>query len=151
MSVQKIISIIFFMIALLNIPMIYAYDFFAENNQKQITDFEYNSENNDLNQTQKHLAEQHDQEENNYNVLKNPFFSNERINVYNYTAYNTDILKNKALSGGSDHVSVDDLSISFGYGITYKINSDHKIGYEYISSFPYDRGQLIRIFSIWSF
>lgn len=35
--------------------------------------------------------------------------------------------------------------------MTYKINADHKIGYEYISSFPYDRGQLIRIFWIWSF
>lgn len=130
---------------------VYAYDFFAENNQEQIVDDQHHPENTDLNQIQKHLAEQHDQEENDYEILKNPFYSNERINIYNYTAYNTDALKNKMINAGSEHISAHDLSISFGYGMTYKINADHKIGYEYISSFPYDRGQLIRIFWIWSF
>ena len=129
----------------------HAYDFFADNNQEQFIDDQYNPENADLNQIQKHLAEQHDQEENNYEILKNSFYSNERINIYNYTAYNADTLKNKMMNGASDHVGLNDLFISFGYGVSYKINADHKIGYEYISSFPYDRGQLIRIFWIWSF
>jgi len=132
-------------------PMFTPMIFFAENNPEQIVDDQHHPENTDLNQIQKHLAEQHDQEENDYEILKNPFYSNERINIYNYTAYNTDALKNKMINAGSEHISAHDLSISFGYGMTYKINADHKIGYEYISSFPYDRGQLIRIFWIWSF
>ena len=55
---------------------VYAYDFFAKNNPEQIVDEQHHPENTDLNQIQKHLAEQHDQEENDYEILKNPFYSN---------------------------------------------------------------------------
>ncbi|MBJ9985433.1 hypothetical protein IAE19_08250 [Acinetobacter sp. S40] len=151
MGFHKIIFRIFIVWDITYLPYAYAYDFFAENSSTQVAEVEYSPENTDLNQIQKHLAEQHEQEENNYEILKNPFYSNERINIYNYTAYNADSLKNKMINGGSEHISANDLSISFGYGMTYKINTQHKVGYEYISSFPYDRGQLIRIFWIWSF
>ncbi|MEG0915010.1 MAG: hypothetical protein RSG57_04585 [Christensenellaceae bacterium] len=33
-----------------------------------------------------------------------------------------------------------------GYGIEIKVNKRNKVGYEYLSNFPYDRGQLIRFF-----
>lgn len=41
---------------------------------------------------------------------------------------------------------LNDLSISLGYGIVYQINQDNRIGYEYLSSFPFDRGQMVRLF-----
>ncbi|WP_288365594.1 hypothetical protein [uncultured Acinetobacter sp.] len=110
-----------------------------------------NLENKDLNQEQKHLAEQHDQEENNYKVLKNLFYANERISIYNYTVYNMDDLKSKMIEEAPDAVGLHDLSISFGYGMSYRLKDGTKLGYEYVSNFPYDRGQLIRFFWIRSF
>lgn len=41
---------------------------------------------------------------------------------------------------------LNDLSISLGYGIVYQINQDNRIGYENLSSFPFDRGQMVRLF-----
>jgi hypothetical protein len=50
------------------------------------------------------------------------------------------------LTGETNNLSLDDFSISLGYGIVYQLNSANRIGYEYLSSFPFDRGQLIRFF-----
>ncbi|MCU4413943.1 hypothetical protein KTH71_07815 [Acinetobacter sp. WU_MDCI_Axc73] len=131
---------------------VYAYDFFAEDNADDETDLEINFENTGLNLEQKQLAQQHDEQENNYKVLKNLFYSNEKISIYNYTAYNVDHLKNKIIDGSSiDQIGLNDLSISFGYGLVYNMDGQNRVGYEYISSFPYNRSQLIRIFWIWSF
>lgn len=91
------------------------------------------------------LAEKHDEEEKDYTVLNNDFYENEYIRVFNYTAYNSDNFSNK-LGTGEFNADLDALSISFGYGIEIKINKRNKLGYEYLSNFPYDRGQLIRLY-----
>lgn len=150
-SLPSILNVSWVLILICNESWANTYDFFAQPHQDDTINLDINLENKDLNQEQKRLAEQHDQEENNYKILKNLFYSNERISIYNYTAYNTDDLKNKMIDGATDHVGVNDLSISFGYGMSYQLKQDTKLGYEYISSFPYDRGQLIRFFWIRSF
>lgn len=81
-----------------------------------------------------------------YSVLHNQFFQDERWRVYNYTAYQTNQFNKKMLTGDTTNLSLDDFSISLGYGIVYQLNQSNRIGYEYLSSFPYDRGQLIRFF-----
>lgn len=81
-----------------------------------------------------------------YSVLHNQLFQDERWRVYNYTAYQTNQFNHKMLTGDTSNLSLDDFSISLGYGIVYQLNSTNRIGYEYLSSFPFDRGQLIRLF-----
>ncbi|WP_244948549.1 hypothetical protein [Acinetobacter tandoii] len=93
-----------------------------------------------------HLAEQHNEKENDYSVANNDFYENEYIRVFNYTAYNSDNFTNKLGTGEFNSADLDALRISFGYGIEIKLNKRNKLGYEYLSNFPYDRGQLIRIF-----
>lgn len=93
-----------------------------------------------------HLAEQHNEEENDYSVVNNDFYENEYIRVFNYTAYNSDNFTNKLGTGQFSSSDLDALKISFGYGIEIKMNKRNKLGYEYLSNFPHDRGQLIRFF-----
>lgn len=81
-----------------------------------------------------------------YSVLHNLFFQNERWRVYNHTAYQTNQFNHKMLIGDTTSLSLDDFSISVGYGVAYQLNFRHRIGYEYLSSFPFDRGQMIRFF-----
>lgn len=81
-----------------------------------------------------------------YSVLHNQLFQDERWRVYNYTAYQTNQFNHKMLTGDTSNLSLDDFSISLGYGIVFQLNSTNRIGYEYLSSFPFDRGQLIRLF-----
>ena len=66
-----------------------------------------------------------------YGIIENLFYENEHIKIYNYTAYEVDSAQSKFLLGQSDQIGVQDR---------------HSIGYEYLSNFPYDRGQMIRIF-----
>lgn len=95
---------------------------------------------------QKKLAEEHDQEVMDYSILSNEFYKNDRLRIFNYTAYNMQQLKNTLLNPTNSNTSGTELSISFGYGMEFKINALNKLGYEYISSFPYDRGQLLRLY-----
>ena len=95
---------------------------------------------------QKKLAEEHDQEVMDYSILNNEFYENDRLRIFNYTAYNMQQLKNTLLNPTDSNTSGTELSISFGYGMEFKINALNKLGYEYISSFPYDRGQLLRLY-----
>lgn len=125
--------------------------FFQPENDSTLLDTDQLLDQSDLNLEQRRLAIEHDSEVNNYNVLKNEFYSNERWVIYNYTAYDTEQLQNKNSNGLTNHINIQDLSISVGYGVNYRVNPRLKIGYEYISSFPYDRGQLIRFFTIYSF
>lgn len=81
-----------------------------------------------------------------YSVLHNLFFQNERWRIYNHTAYQTNQFNHKMLTGDTSSLSFDDFSISVGYGVAYQLNFRHRIGYEYLSSFPFDRGQMIRFF-----
>ena len=95
---------------------------------------------------QRELAQEHDQASMNYSILKNRFYENERIRVFNYSAYSVQQLKTSLLNPASTPMDADNFYISFGYGIEFKVDKFNKIGYEYISSFPYDRGQLLRFF-----
>lgn len=81
-----------------------------------------------------------------YSVLHNLFFQDDRWRVYNYTAYQTNQFSHKMLTGDTSNLSLDDFSVSLGYGIVYQLNQNNRLGYEYLSSFPFDRGQLIRLF-----
>lgn len=86
------------------------------------------------------------QEKTDYSILHNPFFQDDRWRVYNYTAYQTNQFNQKMLTGDTSNLSLGDFSISLGYGMVYQLNKNNRIGYEYLSSFPFDRGQLIRLF-----
>ena len=99
-----------------------------------------------LNEQQKQLAMQHEAMERDYQLLEHDFYTGERIRLFNHTAYQTQDLKAKATGASSGQIGLDDLSISFGYGLEYKVNKSQRIGYEYISTFPYDRGEMVRLF-----
>ena len=86
------------------------------------------------------------QEKTDYSILHNLFFQDDRWRVYNYTAYQANQFNQKMLTGDTSNLSLDDFSISFGYGMVYQLNKNNRIGYEYLSSFPFDRGQLVRFF-----
>ena len=86
------------------------------------------------------------QEKTDYSILHNLFFQDDRWRVYNYTAYQTNQFNQKMLTGDTSNLSLGDFSISLGYGMVYQLNKNNRIGYEYLSSFPFDRGRLIRLF-----
>lgn len=151
MCVHKNIYPVFTALIIFYSGYVQAYDFFQPESDSTLLDTEQLLDQSDLNLEQRRLAIEHDDEVNNYNVLKNEFYSNERWVIYNYTAYNTGQLQNKNSNGLTNHINIQDLSISVGYGVNYSVNPRLKIGYEYISSFPYDRGQLIRFFTIYLF
>ncbi|WP_410568291.1 hypothetical protein [Acinetobacter sp. H1(2024)] len=151
MCVHKNIYIVFTALIIFYSGYVQAYDFFQPESDSTLLDTEQLLDQSDLNLEQRRLAIEHDDEVNNYNVLKNEFYSNERWVIYNYTAYDTGQLQNKNSNGLTNHFNIQDLSISVGYGVNYSVNPRLKIGYEYISSFPYDRGQLIRFFTIYLF
>lgn len=129
---------------------VFKYDFFKHLKQKrdQITypDMILEIANADLNQEQKKLAEEHEQELKNYSVLSNQFYEGERFKVFNYTAFTTDDFKNRVSAGQSAQQDIQGLNISVGYGMEFKINKTNRLGYEYLSSFPYDRGQMVRLY-----
>lgn len=95
---------------------------------------------------QRKLAEEHDRELTDYSILRNRFYENERIRIFNYSAYSIRQLKTSLFNPASTNLDADNFYISFGYGIEFKMDKFNTIGYEYISSFPYDRGQLLRFF-----
>ncbi|PJF02873.1 hypothetical protein [Acinetobacter seifertii] len=151
MCVHKNIYPVFTALIIFYSGYVQAYDFFQPESDSTLLDTEQLLDQSDLNLEQRRLAIEHDDEVNNYNVLKNEFYSNERWVIYNYTAYDIGQLQNKNSNGLTNHINIQDLSISVGYGVNYSVNPKLKIGYEYISSFPYDRGQLIRFFTIYLF
>ena len=106
------------------------YDFFAEDHDK----------------TESMFDAAYPQIKTDYSILHNLFFQDDRWRVYNYTAYQTNQFNQKMLTGDTSNLSLDDFSISLGYGMVYQLNKNNRIGYEYLSSFPFDRGQLIRFF-----
>ena len=151
MCVHKNIYTFFTAIIIFYSGYVQAYDFFQPESNSTLLDSDQLLDQSNLNLEQRRLAIEHDDEVNNYNVFKNEFYSNERWVIYNYTAYDTAQLQNKNINGLTNHINIQDLSISVGYGVNYSVNPRLKIGYEYISSFPYDRGQLIRFFTIYLF
>lgn len=97
---------------------------------------------------QKEKIEKIDEEFRDYSFLKNNFYEDENLRIYNNTAYQFEGAQNKFMAGQKNNVGVDDFAVSFGYGMEFKLDQAHKVGYEYVSSFPYDRGQMVRFF--WS-
>lgn len=97
---------------------------------------------------QKENVDKYEEEQRDYSFIKNNFYEDESLRVYNNTAYRFDGVQNKFMAGQANHVGIDDFAVSFGYGMEFKLDSTHKVGYEYVSSFPYDRGQVVRFF--WS-
>lgn len=87
---------------------------------------------------------EYDTQEKDYSILSNQLYQTERFRIFNYMAYDSEQLSAQAKSGNLDNIS--QLSVSFGYGIEYRVNNRNKVGYEFLSSFPYDRGQMIRLF-----
>lgn len=95
---------------------------------------------------QKKIAVEHEQQATDYSILNNNFYQNDRFRIFNYTAYNVEQLKSSLVNPTVAGSGSNEFYISFGYGMEFKINDDNRIGYEYLSSFPYDRGQIIRFF-----
>lgn len=81
-----------------------------------------------------------------FSVLNHRIYESDRIRFFNFTAFDQKDLKNKLSSGEFSINDLDSLHITFGYGIEYLLKENQTIGYEFLSSFPYDRGRLIRIF-----
>lgn len=92
------------------------------------------------------LAVQETEQQQDYGLISNSFYEGERLKIYNFTAYDAQAAQNKFVAGQSSLIGMDDFSISFGYGMEWKIRPRQSIGYEYLSNFPYDRGQIIRLF-----
>ena len=97
---------------------------------------------------QRNLAQEHDKKLLEYSILSNKFYENEQVRIFNYSAYNVQQLKNSLINPAVANGTSNEFYISFGYGVEFKINQYNRIGYEYLSSFPYDRGQIIRIFFV---
>lgn len=98
-------------------------------NQDKVSDFE-------------RLNIQYSEQKTDYSVLNNQLYQSQRFRIFNYSAYDGDNFK-AALQ--SDQ-GLSSLSISMGYGLEFLVNKRNKIGYEYLSSFPHNRGELIRFF-----
>ncbi len=96
----------------------------------------------------KENLEKYDEKQRDYSFINNNFYEDDVVRVYNNTAYSFDGAQNKFMSGQTYDVGVDDFAVSFGYGMEFKLDLVNKVGYEYVSSFPYDRGQMVRFF--WS-
>ena len=96
----------------------------------------------------KENLEKYDEKQRDYSFINNNFYEDDVVRVYNNTAYSFDSAQNKFMSGQTYDVGVDDFAVSFGYGMEFKLDPINKVGYEYVSSFPYDRGQMVRFF--WS-
>lgn len=78
-------------------------------------------------------------------ILDNDFYQDEDFRFYNHTQYSLDSVKDNYMNSLTQ-TNMSDLSISLGYGMEFRVSRYQHIGYEYLSSFPYDRGQTIRIF-----
>lgn len=96
--------------------------------------------------TNKHAYMGEDQPEASVSIISNDFYQNDRLRFYNQTRYDISDLKNKYLQDGLAQLSLSDISFSLGYGMEYKFTTTHSIGYEYISSFPSNNTQSIRVF-----
>ncbi|MCM1963956.1 hypothetical protein NCY63_15130 [Acinetobacter pittii] len=122
MCVHKNIYTVFTVLIIFYSGYVQAYDFFQPESDSTLLDTDQLLDQSDLNLEQRRLAIEHDDEVNNYNVLKNEFYSNERWVIYNYTAYDTGQLQNKNSNGFTNHINIQDLSISVGYGVNYSVN-----------------------------
>ncbi|NUF13924.1 hypothetical protein, partial [Acinetobacter oleivorans] len=122
MCVHKNIYTVFTALIIFYSGYVQAYDFFQSESDSTLLNTDQLLDQSDLNLEQRRLAIEHDDEVNNYNVLKNEFYSNERWVIYNYTAYDTGQLQNKNINGLTNHINIQDLSISIGYGFNYSVN-----------------------------
>lgn len=79
-------------------------------------------------------------------VLSHNIYENDRFRIYNNTEYSLDDVKHKYQERHLQQLSFSDFSLSLGYGMEYQLKKNQWIGYEYLSTFPQDYGQAIRMF-----
>ncbi|MCH4248656.1 MAG: hypothetical protein LKF82_12655 [Acinetobacter populi] len=123
-------------------------DFFVVSEQ-QVTAEESNGFPDDLSQLelqkkQRYVGEDQPLEE--HSFLQNDFFQNDHFRIYNKTQYNFEHATSKFSPTQMEQLTLSDLSISLGYGMEFRVSHNQSWGYEYLSAFPYDRGQSIRLF-----
>lgn len=111
--------------------------------EQSIVIFDFNQDNSS---DFERLETQYYQQDSDYSVLSNQLYQGQRFRVFNYTAYEIDNLKAVLEPGQGNADGISSLSISMGYGLEFLVNKRNKIGYEFLSSFPYNRGELIRFF-----
>ena len=87
-----------------------------------------------------------DQPEEAPSIISHNLYETERLRFYNQTRYDISNVKDKYQQEGLAHISLSDISFSLGYGMEYKFTAEHSIGYEYLSSFPSNNTQSIRLF-----
>lgn len=95
---------------------------------------------------QQHWAEQLEQQQQRFSLLEHNFFVNEHLRIYNHSAYQLQTLQYKWQQGQAMQLDWEDFALSLGYGMQFFLQKNSSIGYEYLSNFPYDRGQMIRVF-----
>ena len=117
-------------------------DFFKTENELVTPDYD----ELDLNKTQTAIARQTEKENSRFSILSNQLFKSDKIRIFNFTAFDQNELKDRLGLGNLDLSDLSNIQITFGYGIEYQYQPGKAIGYEYLSAFPYDRGQLVRIF-----
>lgn len=117
------------------------FDFFKKSEELAQVDSDM-----DLNKTQTEIAEKNEKEYARFSVLNHQIFNNDKIRIFNFTAFDDHDLKNKLNIGHFSFSELNSIQITFGYGIEYLYEKGKAVGYEYLSAFPYDRGQLIRIY-----
>lgn len=157
LSIFKSISYLVILLFLSSIQYIYADQFLNENdplpfNDEMQSKLEQIEPPIDFILSEEHLSDfqkldiHYDQHKNDYSVLNHAIYEGKRFRLFNYSAYDGDQLKAVLQSQHEGSNGLNSLAISFGYGLEFLVNQRNKIGYEYLSSFPYNRGELIRFF-----
>ena len=87
-----------------------------------------------------------DQLEPEMSYLTHNILERENFRIYHRSSYNFEGVKQKYASRQFNKIDANDFTVSLGYGMEYRIHHDEWMGYEYLSSFPQDQGQSIRVF-----
>ncbi len=102
-------------------------------------------------QQQQDWAKQQEEEQQRFSLLQHNILSNAHFRLYNNSAYQLNAVQQKWQHGQAMHVDWEDFALSLGYGMQFFLDPRASVGYEYLSNFPYDRGQMIRIFYDYQF
>lgn len=109
------------------------------------SDLSLASQDNTIQKETRYIGEDQPLEEKSF--WSQDFYQDDDFRFYNMTQYSFSGFKNTYRYGTApSQIDLDDLSISLGYGMEFRLSRHQRWGYEYLSSFPYDRGQSIRLF-----
>ena len=87
-----------------------------------------------------------DQIELEVSYLTHNLFENDKLRIYQHSTYNLEGVKEKYAQRQFRQLDADDFALSLGYGMEYQLHHNEWVGYEYLSSFPQDLGQSVRVF-----